>query len=215
MNPKRLRPFRTGPVFGAVLLVFAGLVSACDSSSNGGHGPADNFVGRWSLDPHSGFFSLSGCTNPDLIGDFSIWDSLEFDYGELSDLMEVSGTCGAFVESGQTSAFIPGLPYDVSGDVATATPTNPFSEKPLYCLTSLGTDSLGYSLGLRVTPKTESWQFALTAKAGGEPRRAEYGVKKDGDAAMAELVTPGEDGLVVLDTCSLTGRATFFRVTTN
>jgi len=216
MNPKRPRPLLSGSLFGAVLLVFSGLAAGCDgSSSSGGHGPADNFVGRWTLDVGSGPFVLSGCAMASLNDEFTIWEDLVFDYGELSDLMEVSGTCGAFAEVGNKAAFLPGLAYDVSGDTATATATNPFSGKAPYCLTSLGTDSLGYPLGLRLTPNTESWQFVLAAKAGGEPRRAEYGVKEGGEAAKVELVTPGDNGLDVLDTCSLTGTATFFRVTTN
>jgi hypothetical protein len=216
MNPKRPRPLRTGPLFGAVLLVLAGLASGCDNSSSGGHGPSDNFVGRWALDPNSGFYTLSGCMMANLNNEFTIWDELVFDYGELSDLMEVSGTCGTFVESGAKSSFIPGLAYDVSGDTATATPTNPFSQRAPYCLTSAGTDSLGYPLLLRLTPIADSWQFALTPEAGGEPRRAEYGLKEGSAPATAELVTPDETGeLSVLDSCSLTGRGTFFRVTTN
>jgi hypothetical protein len=217
MNPKRPRPFRSGPVFGAVLLVFAGVASGCDSSSGGGgHGPADNFVGRWALDPDSGPYTMSGCADPTLNGDWVIWDELAFDYGELSDLMEVSGNCGAVAESGDSASSLPGLAYDVSGDTATATSTNPFSGKAPFCLTTLGTDGLGNPVGLQLTPKPESWQFALTAKAGGEPRRAEYGVKTGGEAAKAELVSLDVDGnLVVLDTCSMTGRATFFRITTN
>ena len=99
MNPTRPRPLRSGPLFGAVLLVFAGLASGCDSSDSGGHGPADNFVGHWVLDPNSGPFVMSGCTDPSLNDEFSIWEDLIFDYGELSDLMEVSGTCGAFDSS--------------------------------------------------------------------------------------------------------------------
>jgi hypothetical protein len=195
--------------------VFSGLVAGCDgSSSSGGHGPADNFVGRWTLDPDSGPFVLTGCTMPGLNDEFTIWEDILFDYGELSDLMEASGSCATFVEPQAQQGFIPGLAYDVSGDTATVKTTDPFSGRAPYCLTSLGTDSLGYPLFLRLTP-TDSWQFALTPKAGGEPRRAEYGVKEGGEPAKFELLTPGETDFDVLDTCSLTGQATFFRVTTN
>jgi hypothetical protein len=216
MNPKRPQSLRGGLLFGAVLLVFSGLVSGCDSgSSGGGHGPADNFVGQWVLDPDSGPYVLSGCADPTLNGMVSIWEELIFDYGELSDLVEVSGTCVGLLGSIALPTFIPGLSYDVSGDTATTTSTNPFSGQQPFCLTSLGTDDLGTSFLLRLTPNAEAWQFALTAKAGGEPRRAEYGVKEGGAAATAEIVTPSATGLDVLDSCSLTGRATYFRVTTN
>jgi hypothetical protein len=216
MNPDRPRSLRSGLLFGALLLAASGLASGCGDSNGDADRPGDAFVGRWALDPDSGPYTMSGCADTTLNGDWYIWEDVVFDYGELSDLMEVSGTCSSFVQSTGGASSIPGLSYDVSGETATVSAENPFSGDEPFCLTTLGTDALGYPIGLRLTPDPTSWQFTLTAKAGGEPRRAEYGVKNQGAAATVDLISVDSDGnLVILDTCSMVGRGTFFRYTTN
>jgi hypothetical protein len=217
MNPDRPHPLRSTLLFGALVLAASGLSPGCGGDSNGDvPRPGDAFVGRWALDPDSGPYTMSGCADASLNGNWYVWDDMVFEYGELSDLMEVSGTCSSYVESTGGASSIAGLSYDVSGDTATVSAKSPFSGDAPYCLTSLGSDGLGYPVGLRLTPDPTSWQFTLTPKAGGEPRRAEYGVKERGAAAVADVVSVDADGnLVILDTCSLVGRGTFFRYSTN
>jgi len=213
MNPKRPRRSRSTVPFGLVLLAVSGFGAGCGGSSGGGHGDADDFVGRWTLDPDSGDYTLAGCTNANSNGTGSIWTDLTFEYGELTDLTETSGACTTIAQVGTTFLILPGLPYDVSGDTATVPATDPYTGTASACVTTVSSDAAGNPIGLRPKP-TPDWEFKLSPAAKGEPRRAELGVKMGGAPIMADLVTPGQSGLDVVDSCTLTGRATFFRFTT-
>jgi len=125
-----------------------------------------------------------------------------------TDVTEVSGACVGVYQVGQNFFTVPGLPYDVSGDTATVPATDPYTGMASACLTIVDSDQGVY---LRPKPNAD-WQFRLSSAASGEPRRAEFGVKAGGAPIVAEFVTPGENGLDVIDSCTLSGRATFFRV---
>jgi len=216
MNPNRPRRLGSTVPFGLVLLAVSGFAAGCGSSNGGGgHGDADNFVGLWTIDPDSAGYVFSGCQTPDGNGEFGIWSNLTFEYGELTDLTETSGGCFSLVtSSGGGSSTTPGLPYDVSGDTASLPTTDPYTSVASSCIAVLGSDAYGTTIAIQLTPVKETWQFKLQPPASGEPRRAELGVKEGGDAATADILAIYDDGLVPLDSCKLSGAATFFRVST-
>ena len=216
MNPKRPRRPRSTVPFGLVLLALSGFAAGCGgSSSGGGHGDADNFVGRWEIDPDSGAYTFAECETAGGNGDFIIWSELAFDYGELTDINEMSGGCITVVSSQNGSSTIPGLPYDVSGDTASLPTTDPYTLMPSSCIAAIGSDSYGYPIGMRLTPVKETWQFKLQPSASGEPRRAELGVKPGGAGAAVDIISVDQNNnLITLDSCKVTGASTFFRVST-
>ncbi len=214
MNPRRPRRLRSTVPFGALVLALSGFAAGCGGSSSGGHGPAEKFAGRWELDPDTGPFHLINCSDGGYNNEGVLWTELIFEFGELTDLSESSGSCVSVVASPTGGATpVPGWGYDVSGDSATLPDEDPYTGDPPTCLASVGMTAEYYPILLEISPKPNSWQFKLEPVASGEPRRALLGAKPGGDGVDATFITlDGYGNANVTAACQLTGETTFFRV---
>jgi hypothetical protein len=219
MNPRRprrlfgsasLRSASLASTSVAFLLALSGFGAGCGSSSSG-HGDSDNFVGRWEIDPDSDPYTLGKCDDGSQDAQGYLWTEVIFEYGELTDLTETSGTCVSGVVSASGNATtVPGLGYDASGDTAKLPTKDPYTGDAPVCLISLGSDNAGNPVGLQLTPDPGAWVFHLDKAASGQPRRAVFG----GGSTPATVLglDPTSGSPVVLANCTLTGQTTFFRV---
>jgi hypothetical protein len=212
MHPRRPRRLLSSASLGAVLLALSGFTAGCGSSSD--HRAADPFVGRWELDPDSDSFTLSSCSDNYFDGaPLYIWNEAVFEYGELTDLTETSGSCITLVTSAaQNTGVVPGLGYDVSGDTAKLPDKDPYSGDAQLCILQAGTDPNGNTVVLQLSPDPKAWQFQLQAKASGQPRRADLGggtVK-----ASIDVIDSTAQTMTNLATCNMTGAISLFRVST-
>ena len=191
------------------------VLSAVGCGGGDGGGPEDQFLGRWfyeAPDPTtigSTGFTMS-CTDP-IFGQvfpatamtpFLIFSSMNFEHGELTDLVDTAGNCNI-------------LSYDVKGNSATVPNPDPNTTPPdaPACLFQFNLrDTNGYPISsFAVISPSSSWTFKLLPdKTAGGARRAQL----VGSATAHLLADDGSTtGAISNPDCTYAGQDTFFRLT--
>jgi len=191
------------------------VLSAAGCGGGDGGGPEDQFLGRWfyeAPDPTaigSTGFTLT-CTDPifsqvfpaSAMTPFLIFSSMNFEHGELADLVDTAGNCNI-------------LNYDVKGNSATVPNPDPYVGKDAApdCLFQFNLqDTNGYPIAaFAVIKPSSSWTFKLLPdKTAGGARRAQL----VGSAAAHLLADDGSaTGAISSPDCTYGGQDTFFRLT--
>jgi hypothetical protein len=197
------------------LFLSAGLAAACGGDSNGG--PEDQFIGRWFYEPPdatmlgSTGFTMT-CTDPIFGGvfpassptPFLIFQSVNFEHGELTSLVDTAGNCNI-------------LDYDVKGNSATVPNPDPYlkgmSDSTAACLFQFNlADMNGYPIAaFAFISPGPSWTFKLLPeKTAGGARRAQL----VGSATARLIADDGSPtGAISNPDCTYAGSDTFSRIT--
>jgi hypothetical protein len=189
------------------------VLSAAGCGGGDGGGPEDQFLGRWfyeAPDPTtigSTGFTLT-CTDPifgqvfpaSAMTPFLIFSSMNFEHGELADLVDTAGNCNI-------------LNYDVKGNSATVPNPDPYADDKPACLFQFNLqDTNGYPIqSFAVISPSSSWTFKLLPdKTAGGARRAQL----VGSASAHLLADDGSaTGAISNPDCTFAGQDTFFRLT--
>jgi hypothetical protein len=197
------------------VVLSAGLAAAC--GGDGGGGPEDQFIGRWFYEPPdatmpgSTGFTMT-CTDPIFTTvfpassptPFLIFQSLNFEHGELASLVDTSGNCNI-------------LDYNVKGNSATVPNPDPYlkdtSDPTPACLFQFNlSDSTGNPVAaFAIISPGPSWTFKmLPDKTAGGARRAQLV-----GSATAHLIADNgtATGAISTPDCTYAGSDTFFRLT--
>lgn len=199
------------------MVLSGGLEAACGGGDGGG--PEDQFIGRWFYEPPdatvlgSTGFTMS-CTDP-IFGDamlfpastptpFLIFQSMNFEHGELTSLVDTAGNCNI-------------LDYNVMGNSATVPNPDPYlkgtADPTAACLFQFNlSDMNGYPIAaFAVISPGPSWTFKmLPDKTSGGARRAQL-VGSATAHLIADNGTP--TGAVSNPDCTYAGSDTFSRIT--
>jgi hypothetical protein len=198
------------------VILSAGLAAAC--GGDGGGGPEDQFIGRWFYEPPdttmpgSTGFTMT-CTDPifkDVFpasspAPFLIFQSMNFEHGELTSLVDTSGNCNI-------------LDYTVSGNSATVPNPDPYlkgtSDPTPSCLFQFNlidsTNGAPIAAFAIISPGP-SWTFKmLPDKTAGGARRAQL-VGSATARLIADDGTP--TGAISTPDCTYAGSDTFSRLT--
>ncbi len=197
------------------VVLSAGLAAAC--GGDGGGGPEDQFIGRWFYEPPdatalgSTGFTMT-CTDPIFSAvfpastptPFLIFQSLNFEHGELTSLVDTSGNCNI-------------LNYNVKGNSATVPNPDPYlkdtADPTPACLFQFNlSDTNGYPVAaFAIVSPGPSWTFKmLPDKTAGGARRAQL-VGSATAHLIADNGTP--TGAISTPDCTYAGSDTFFRLT--
>jgi len=197
------------------LVLSAGVAGAC--GGDGGGGPEDQFIGRWFYEPPdatvlgSTGFTLT-CTDPIFSGvfpasaptPFLIFQSMNFEHGELTSLVDTAGNCNI-------------LDYDVKGNSATVPNPDPYlkgtADPTPACLFQFNlADVNGYPIAaFAIVSPGPSWTFKmLPDKTAGGARRAQLV-----GSATAHLIADDGSATGASSTpdCTYAGSDTFSRLT--
>jgi hypothetical protein len=197
------------------IVLSAGLAAAC--GGDGGGGPQDQFIGRWFYEPPdatvlgSTGFSMT-CTDP-IFSDvfpassptpFLIFQSMNFEHGELTSLVDTAGNCNI-------------LDYNVMGNSATVPNPDPYlkgmADTTPACLFQFNlSDTAGNPVAaFAVITPGPSWTFKmLPDKTAGGARRAQLV-----GSATAHLIADNgtATGAISTPDCTYAGMDTFSRLT--
>jgi hypothetical protein len=188
---------------GALILAAAvlGAIGCGGSSSSTNAGPAEKFIGRWSIVGTTTTFGLN-CPNTFTAPiSFPNWTELIFDRGVLTDVTETSPACSA-----------PGLSFnsDTKGTVLSVVNPDPYTSLPPDCSLTIGSDANGIPVFLDLI-FTNLTFTQLAAVQGQAPQALLAGTasgkvtRDDGSAAT------GPPNFVQSDTCTYSGSGDKFQ----
>jgi hypothetical protein len=197
------------------IVLSAGVAGACGGDSGGG--PEDQFIGRWFYEPPdatvlgSTGFTLT-CTDPifstvfpaSTPTPFLIFQSMNFEHGELTSLVDTAGNCNI-------------LNYDVKGNSATVPNPDPYlkgtADATPACLFQFNLADVNNNpiAAFAIITPGPSWTFKmLPDKTAGGARRAQL----VGSAAAHLIADNGTAaGAISSPDCTYAGMDTFSRIT--
>jgi hypothetical protein len=206
---KSLTRCRVATTAALSLILSVGMAAGCGGDGDGG-GPQDKFIGLWLNESVNTGFTMS-CTDSRLTTvfpaagtAFGVFGSLQFEHGELTDLVDTSGNCNL-------------LSYDINGDTATVVDPDPYSDldppdNAAGCVLQFGYPTPSGTLpAAALLSPSASWSAKLLAEktAGGADR-----LELSGTAVATVFVDDGSaEGVLSTPECSYGGSDTFFRLT--
>jgi hypothetical protein len=195
----------------AALSLSLSVVAVGCGGDGGGGGPQDKFIGLWFNEAVDTTGFTLACTDSRLTSVFptagalfEIWGSLQFEHGELTDLVDTSGNCNL-------------LSYDIKGDTATIVNPDPYldadpPDNAAGCVVQFGVPTTAGSVlsAAALIAPSASWAVKLLPDktAGGGDR-----LELSGTASATVFIDDGStDGILSTPACTYGGSDTFFRL---